>query len=109
MSEKLTIEQTSNNVTVIIDNSSPNILQYYKLLNSIQNNYEKFDVVSTNIVSNSAAYLNPEHKEMLSHIGLLSSNWEETFHEVNTVQNQLSANWEKTYQNMDMIVDGGTF
>lgn len=109
MSEKLTIEQTSNNVTVVIDNNSPNILHYYRLLNSIQNNYEKFDVASTNIISNSAMYLNPEHKEMLSHVGLLTANWQETFHEVNTVQDRLSANWEKAYENMTPIVDGGTF
>lgn len=104
MSEKLTIEQSSNNVTVIIDNSSPNILHYYKLLNSIQNNYEKFDIASTNIMSNSAAYLNPEHKEVLSNVGLLTSNWQETYHEVNTIQNYLSANWENT-----TILDGGSF
>jgi len=104
MSEKLTIEQSSNNVTVIIDNSSPNILHYYKLLNSIQNNYEKFDIASTNIMSNSAAYLNPEHKEVLSNVGLLTSNWQETYHEVNTIQNHLSANWENL-----TIIDGGSF
>jgi hypothetical protein len=109
MNETTTITHNSNTVTVIIDNNSPNILQYYKLLNSIQNNYEKFEVASTNIISNSAAYLNPEHSEALSHVGLLTSNWQETFHEVNTVQNELSANWEKVYQSMDMIVDGGTF
>jgi hypothetical protein len=109
MNEKVTIEQSANNVTVIIDNNSTNILQYYKLLSSIQNNYEKFDAASTNIISNSAAYLNSEHKETLTHVGLLTSNWQETFHEVNTVQNQLSANWEKAYQNMDMIINGGTF
>jgi hypothetical protein len=109
MNEKITIEQSSNNINVIIDNNSPNILQYYKLLNSIQNNYEKFETASTNIISNSAAYLNPEHKQILSHVGLLTSNWQETFHEVNTIQDNLSANWEKTYQNMTPIVDGGTF
>lgn len=99
----------TNNISVYIDETGIGIrpiLNFISLLSSTFNINQQ--VIST-VLTNSANW-----EETFNEVNVLqdtlSANWQETFSEVNILQDTLSANWEKTYDIVkSSIVDGGTF
>ena len=110
MNRFVTIEQTLQDINIIIDDKSPNIYHLLNIIGTLSSSYNRFDNAATNIEVNSSAYFNPEEVEKLNDMQALTSNFLETYHEVNTIQDILSANWQKTTELYDdPIVDGGFF
>jgi hypothetical protein len=103
----ITINTTTENVSVIIDTSAPNLYPISNLINNLIQNYSKIESVATSVMNNSAVWFNYNEVEQLGILKTLSSTWVETYTEMNTIQDSLSANWQQTYE--DDVVDGGFF
>jgi len=122
------VSVNTEEITVIIDNNLPNLSPIANIINKLISNYDKFDMISNNVISNSSLYLNlneiqdlkalkpltanwQETYEEMNLIQPLSSNWQETFIEVNTIQNTLSSDWQKSFEyiNNGITIDGGLF
>ncbi|MEN9445622.1 MAG: hypothetical protein RL728_134 [Bacteroidota bacterium] len=103
-------EQPTNNINVIVNDALPTFHLINSYINNLSSNLQKFELASNNIISNSAAYLNIEEVNEVNFIQSLTGNWQETFEEMNTIQQQFSANWQNTTEIYnDPIVDGGFF
>jgi hypothetical protein len=110
MSEYITVEQTLDNINVVIDDRSPNIYYLLNIIGTLSSSYDRLNRAATNVEVNSSAYFNPEEVEKINTLQTLTSNFVETYHEVNTIQDILSANWQKTSELYDdPIIDGGSF
>jgi hypothetical protein len=99
-----------NNISVIVNDALAPFHVINSFINRLSSNLEKYESVSTNVISNSTNYLNLEEVNELNIIQTLTSNWVETYDEVNTIQNNLSSEWQDTtdwYQ--AGIIDAGFF
>jgi uncharacterized phage infection (PIP) family protein YhgE len=111
-----------NNTTIIVNNLPKNktsiiindTSEPLKLLNSyiskLSSNLEKYESVSTNVITNSSTYLNLKEVEEVNFIQTLTSQWDETYNEVNTIQNELTATWQENSEYvLNGIIDAGFF
>jgi hypothetical protein len=80
----ITIDQTTENVKVIIDDKNPNLGAYYALLHNINSNYNNISNVTNNVMA-------------------LSSKWVETALEMDTLQEATTAKWIETATEMDTM------
>jgi hypothetical protein len=103
----ITINTATENVSVIIDTSGPNLYPISNLINNLIQNYSKIESAATSVINNSAVWFNYNEVEQLGTLQTLSSTWVETYTEMNTIQDSLSTNWQQTYQND--VSDGGFF
>lgn len=110
MESTVVVNENTSEVTVIIDTVGPNLYPVVDFLNKLELNYNRFEEAVNNIYTNSARYLNQEQIQQLALIQTLSSGWEETYTEVNTIQQDLSTTWQNTSDYVAVgIVDGGFF
>lgn len=99
-----------NKISVIINDTSEPLRLLNSYINKLSSNLEKYESVSTNVITNSTTYLNVKEIEQINIIQTLTSQWDETYHEVNTIQNELTANWqENTEYVLNGVLDAGFF
>lgn len=99
-----------NKISVIINDTSDPLKLLNTYISRLSSNLEKYELVSTNVISNSTTYLNLQEVEEVNFMQSLTSQWDETYHEVNTIQNQLSTSWQQTSEYIsDGIIDAGFF
>jgi hypothetical protein len=92
----ISISDNLENINVSIDNTSPNLQQFYATLQNL------------NIIYSLSSKWQETSEEMDTLQETLSSKWQETFIEMDTLQNDLSANWQDTYEKTKSgIIDGG--
>jgi hypothetical protein len=94
----ISVNESKNDINIIVDNNSPNLQQFYSILKDIS------------ILCSLSSKSLETHQEVDTMQESLTAKWHETYQEVNTMQESLTAGWEATYlfQNKG-IVDGGTF
>jgi hypothetical protein len=82
--------------------------RFINFMNTVSSYLPKIKDVSDNLIYNSSLYLNLEEINKLNFITPLTSKWQETTIEVDTIQNSLSTNWQNAYIKVDSgIIDGG--
>jgi hypothetical protein len=107
---EIIINKTTDNISVIIDNDGPNLYPISGLINNLLNNYNKIESAATTVVNNSAAWFNYEEIEEVNILQSLSSNWVETYDEMNSLQDNLSGSWQQTTDYINAgIIDAGFF
>lgn len=110
MNDTIIANHDIKNITVIIDDKSPNIFEYFTLFQNLTSNYNNIADATTNIMNYSSLYLNQNEIDRLNLIIPLSAKWEETYNEVNTIQYNLSSSWQNTTEIINSgIVNGGFF
>jgi wyosine [tRNA(Phe)-imidazoG37] synthetase (radical SAM superfamily) len=99
-----------NKTSIIINDTSEPLKLLNSYISKLSSNLEKYESVSTNVITNSTTYLNVKEIEQINIIQTLTSQWDETYHEVNTMQNELTANWqENTEYVLNGVLDAGFF
>jgi hypothetical protein len=104
------IVETSNNdnITVVIDTEGPNLYPVSQLIENLLKNYDKINDAANNIIANSSVYLNPDEVEKLNYVQSLTSFWQETTQEMDTVQTALSSTWQETTNYINTgVLDAG--
>jgi hypothetical protein len=108
--ENIIVNENISEVSIIIDNQGPNLSPFSELLKKLNLNYDKFENAANNIHANSAAYLNLDEINQLTVIQSASSSWQETYQEVDTIQQNLSSGWQNNTVFIDTgIIDAGYF
>jgi hypothetical protein len=110
------INDNIENISVIVDDSSPNYGQFYSLLSNLNILYslsakalETFSEMDTLQESLTAKWTETA-TEMDTLQESLTSKWVETATEVDTMQESLTAGWQEAYEsNILGIIDGGFF
>ena len=108
--DDITTSIPCNDIDVIIDLSGGEFYSFLNLLQKLSSNYQRFEEAVTNIYINSSIYLNPQEVEQLALIQTLSAGWQETYTEVNTIQQDFSANWQQNVEYVNSgVIDAGFF
>lgn len=92
-----------NNISVIVNDALAPFHVINSFINRLSSNLEKYESVSTNVISNSTNYLNLEEVNEVNFIQTLTADFLETFNEVNLIQ-PLTSNW----QNVTEYIQRGT-
>jgi hypothetical protein len=109
MSQIVVNNQTSE-ISIIIDDTTTNLLSYRDLLKNLEKNYNKIEQATNNIIANSSAYLNLEEVQEVNFIQTLTGKFIETVNEMDTIQQNFSANWQETAEYINLgVVDAGYF
>jgi hypothetical protein len=94
----ISINESKNDINIIIDDSSPNLQQFYSILRDI------------NILCSLSSRSLETIEEVDTMQESLTAKWQETIEEVDTMQESLTAGWQETYVFYNKgIVNGGTF
>ena len=100
-----------NEDDIIVNINTPSELKLsplFSFLNLISSNFFKFDSAATNIITNSSLYLNLKEVNELSIITPLTSKWQETAYEMDTIQDPLTSHWDYAYDVVKTgLIDGG--
>jgi hypothetical protein len=105
----VTVQNSQNNITVYIDETGIGIRPILNFISLLSSNYNMQQQVMSTVLTNSAAWEETYHDVNLIQ-NTLSADWNDTFTEVNTIQEKLSAQWQKSYDRVELgIVDGGNF
>jgi hypothetical protein len=101
---------TPDNITVYIDEKGVGLLPILNFFQTLSSNYQTITSVTTNVISNSAAWFNQTEINELNTLQELSACWEETCDEVNFLQQNLSANWQSATEYINTgVIDPGYF
>ena len=70
------VSVNTEEITVIIDNNLPNLSPIVNIINKLISNYDKFDMISNNVIPNSSLYLNLNEIQDLKALNPLTANWQ---------------------------------
>lgn len=105
----VSVDNNQNNITVYIDETGVGIRPILNFISLLSSNYNINQQVMSTVLTNSAAWEETYH-EVNTIQNSISADWHDTFREVNTIQEILSAQWQKSYEKVELgIVDGGNF
>lgn len=106
---EVVIQQTPQQITVVVDSTNPNITPLSQLLNNLANSYQYFSQSTTVINSYSGKFIETA-EEMDQYIQPLTGKWIETGSEMDTLQIGPTANWQGVYEYIEAgVVDAGFF
>ena len=102
------VENTpSSNINVIVNDAVHPFHIINSYIRTLSSNLMKYENVSSNIISNSSAYLNLEEVAEVNFIQTLTGNFLETYNEMNLMQ-PLTADWENVTNYIQSgIIDAG--
>jgi hypothetical protein len=105
----VSVDNNQDNIVVYIDETGKGIKPILNFISLLSSNYNVHQQVMSTVLTNSAAWEETYH-EVNTIQNSISADWHETFQEVNTIQEKLSAQWQKSYDVVQLgIVDGGNF
>lgn len=105
----VSVDNNQDNITVYIDETGVGIRPILNFISLLSSNYNVHQQVMSTVLTNSAAWEETYHEVNLIQ-NTLSADWQETYDEVNLIQTTLSSKWQETFEYIDSgIVDGGTF
>lgn len=103
------IQQTPQQITVVVDSINPNITPLSQLLNNLSNSYQNFSQ-TTNVFNSYSGKFIETADEMDNYIQPLTGKWIETAGEMDTLQIAPTANWQGVYEYIEAgVVDAGFF
>jgi len=105
----VSVDNNQDNIVVYIDETGVGIRPILNFISLLSSNYNINQQVMSTVLTNSAAW-QETYEEVNTIQNSISADWNDTFQEVNTIQEKLSAQWQKSYERVELgIVDGGNF
>jgi hypothetical protein len=109
--DTIIINESNRGNDIVININTPSDIKLSPLLtifNLMSSNFFKFDNAATNVIKNSSLYLNLKEVNQLSIMTQLTSKWQETTYEMDTIQDPLSSHWDYAYDVVkSRLIDGG--
>lgn len=98
-----------DNIVVYIDEKGVGIKPILNFISVLSSNFNIQQEVTTTMLNNSANW-----QETFNDVNIiqdtLSATWRETYDEVNIIQNTLSAGWQETFEYFESgVINGGFF
>jgi hypothetical protein len=105
----ITINDNIQNISVIIDDKSPNLGFYYAILSNLSSNYSNISNATNNMMILSGKWIETA-LEMDTLQDATTAKWIETALELDTLQIGFSGGWQETTEYINKgIIDAGYF